>query len=158
MITPTNRMSNAAMRRSRWRHALTPILCCAACASQAAGAGSGPVVTSRPVTLLFDPGPPLAARPVTLIREPPPVVRANRTITLIREQPPVLIAIRTPTILYRCAGADLNGDNAVDSDDLGLLLSGFSSKGDLSSDVNADGFTNSDDLGILLSSFGSMCP
>ncbi|MGP1347062.1 MAG: beta strand repeat-containing protein [Phycisphaerales bacterium] len=53
------------------------------------------------------------------------------------------------------ACADLNDDGAVNSDDLGILLSAFALSG--AGDVDGDGDTDSDDLGILLSQFGSAC-
>ncbi|MGP1347731.1 MAG: hypothetical protein ACTS3F_13825 [Phycisphaerales bacterium] len=53
-----------------------------------------------------------------------------------------------------CPG-DLNGDNEVNSDDLGILLSAFG--GGAAGDLDGDGDTDSDDLGILLSAFGDVC-
>ncbi|MGP1345323.1 MAG: hypothetical protein ACTS3F_01465 [Phycisphaerales bacterium] len=53
-----------------------------------------------------------------------------------------------------CPG-DLNGDNLVDSDDLGILLGAFGTGP--GGDLDGNGETNSDDLGILLSAFGTNC-
>ncbi|MGP1346083.1 MAG: hypothetical protein ACTS3F_05365 [Phycisphaerales bacterium] len=53
-----------------------------------------------------------------------------------------------------CPG-DLNADLKVDSDDLGILLSGFANPN--GPDLNNDGASNSDDLNILLSAFGTVC-
>ncbi|MGP1347876.1 MAG: S8 family peptidase [Phycisphaerales bacterium] len=53
-----------------------------------------------------------------------------------------------------CEG-DLNGDDVVDSDDLGVLLGAFGGSG--AGDLDGDGDTDSDDLGILLSAFGTNC-
>ncbi|MGP1346432.1 MAG: DUF7453 family protein [Phycisphaerales bacterium] len=57
-------------------------------------------------------------------------------------------------IVEACPG-DLNGDEQVDSDDLGILLGAFGATGD--GDLDDDGDTDSDDLGILLSAFGASC-
>jgi hypothetical protein len=53
-----------------------------------------------------------------------------------------------------CPG-DLNGDGAVNADDLGLLLAAFG--GTDAGDLNGDGLTNADDLGLLLAAFGTAC-
>lgn len=53
-----------------------------------------------------------------------------------------------------CA-ADLNGDLAVDGNDLGLLLAGWGNPG--ATDLNADGVTDGTDLGLLLAAWGP-CP
>ncbi|MFM8731274.1 MAG: hypothetical protein ACKOGJ_01940 [Phycisphaerales bacterium] len=53
-----------------------------------------------------------------------------------------------------CA-ADLNGDRAVDGNDLGLLLAGWGNAG--ATDLNADGVTDGNDLGLLLAAWGP-CP
>ena len=50
--------------------------------------------------------------------------------------------------------ADLTEDRVVNSDDLGVLLTGW---GTSIADVTGDGTTNSDDLGVLLSAWGN-CP
>lgn len=57
----------------------------------------------------------------------------------------------TPT---PCLG-DLNGDDVVDTSDLGILLGAFGSSD--AGDLNDDGITNTTDLGILLGAFGSGC-
>jgi probable HAF family extracellular repeat protein len=56
-----------------------------------------------------------------------------------------------------CVG-DLNGDRAVNGDDLGLLLGswGPNASGNLA-DINADGTVNGDDLDVLLGRWGA-CP
>ena len=53
--------------------------------------------------------------------------------------------------------ADLNGDGAVDTADLGLLLSAFGSA-EAAADLNGDGTVDTADLGLLLGTFGSSCP
>lgn len=66
----------------------------------------------------------------------------------------VYVAIAKEAKPNLCFG-DLNADNIVDADDLGILLSAFgiSDAGDLSD----DGITDADDLGLLLSIFGATC-
>jgi hypothetical protein len=54
-----------------------------------------------------------------------------------------------------CLG-DLNGDNMVDTADLGGLLGSFGSAGPFG-DINGDGTVDTADLGILLVNFGSSC-
>jgi hypothetical protein len=49
---------------------------------------------------------------------------------------------------------DLNGDGAVDTADLGLLLSAFGST-DPVADINNDGIVDTADLGLLLGVFGT---
>ncbi|MCB9838518.1 MAG: hypothetical protein H6813_04200 [Phycisphaeraceae bacterium] len=53
--------------------------------------------------------------------------------------------------------ADINGDGAIDTADLGILLSNFGTA-DPGSDLNNDGTVDTADLGILLSQFGTSCP
>ena len=53
-----------------------------------------------------------------------------------------------------CPG-DLNGDLAVDQQDLGILLAAFGVSGD--GDLDGDGDTDQSDLGILLAAFGTSC-
>jgi hypothetical protein len=55
--------------------------------------------------------------------------------------------------------ADLNQDNFVNGDDLGILLGawGQCASGECSADLNDDGFVNGDDLGIMLGAWGA-CP
>ncbi|MGP1345727.1 MAG: trypsin-like serine peptidase [Phycisphaerales bacterium] len=65
-----------------------------------------------------------------------------------------LAIILVPDEPEPCDG-DLNEDNIVDSDDLGVLLGAFGSSG--AGDLDGDGDTDSDDLGILLGVFGSSC-
>ena len=48
---------------------------------------------------------------------------------------------------------DLNGDNLVDTADLGLLLARFGTT-DPDADLNSDGFVDTADLGLLLANFG----
>jgi hypothetical protein len=50
--------------------------------------------------------------------------------------------------------ADLNDDDAVNGDDLGLLLSAWGPCTGCVADLNDDGAVNGDDLGLLLSSWG----
>jgi len=49
---------------------------------------------------------------------------------------------------------DLNGDGAVDTADLGLLIHDFGASGMSRADLNLDGVVDTADLGDLLSSFG----
>lgn len=54
--------------------------------------------------------------------------------------------------------ADLNDDNFVNGDDLGILLSQWGSCATpCSADFNGDNFVNGDDLGVLLAAWGA-CP
>ncbi|MGP1345423.1 MAG: FG-GAP repeat domain-containing protein [Phycisphaerales bacterium] len=56
-----------------------------------------------------------------------------------------------------CPG-DVDGSGAVDSDDLGILLSAFGSVcGGCAGHIDGDGDVDSDDLGVLLSAFGTVC-
>jgi hypothetical protein len=51
---------------------------------------------------------------------------------------------------------DLNGDGAVDTADLGLLITAFGTSEECS-DINGDGVVDTADLGILISAFGTGC-
>jgi hypothetical protein len=55
--------------------------------------------------------------------------------------------------------ADLNGDNFVNGDDLGILLGawGQCASSTCPADFNDDGFVNGDDLGVMLGAWGA-CP
>ncbi|MCB9838116.1 MAG: hypothetical protein H6813_02155 [Phycisphaeraceae bacterium] len=53
--------------------------------------------------------------------------------------------------------ADINGDNVVDTADLGSLLAAFGSAGP-TGDLNTDNVVDTADLGILLGVFGTSCP
>jgi hypothetical protein len=55
--------------------------------------------------------------------------------------------------------ADLNSDDVVDGNDLGILLSawGVCGTGDCIADLNDDGFVDGGDLGIMLGRWGA-CP
>ncbi|MCB9838412.1 MAG: hypothetical protein H6813_03655 [Phycisphaeraceae bacterium] len=59
-------------------------------------------------------------------------------------------------LVYAPCPEDLNGDGAVDTADLGILLGQFGGAG--SADLNNDGVVDTADLGILLGAFGSGCP
>jgi len=59
------------------------------------------------------------------------------------------------TSLIGCQG-DLNFDGAVDTADLGLLLSAFGSV-NIIADINNDGVVDTADLGLLLAAFGASC-
>ena len=48
---------------------------------------------------------------------------------------------------------DLNGDGAVNGDDLGIMLGAWGTPGP--GDLNADGTVNGDDLGILLGAWSA---
>ncbi|MCB9848195.1 MAG: hypothetical protein H6814_07245 [Phycisphaeraceae bacterium] len=55
--------------------------------------------------------------------------------------------------------ADLNGDGATDTADLGILLAVFGSHGNPNpADLNGDGTIDTADLGVLLGAFGVPCP
>ena len=54
-------------------------------------------------------------------------------------------------ILPEMAGADLNGDGAVDGGDLAILLAAWGTPG---ADLNGDGVTDGADLAILLAAWG----
>jgi len=61
-------------------------------------------------------------------------------------------------VFGRCAPAgDLNGDDVVDTADLGVLISQFGTAGP-GADVNGDGVVDGADLGILIGQFGLSCP
>lgn len=68
--------------------------------------------------------------------------------------PDVYAAIGAIELPVLCP-ADLNGDQIVDADDLGLLLQGFGLPG--GPDLNRDGVCDADDLGLLLAAFGDAC-
>jgi hypothetical protein len=60
-------------------------------------------------------------------------------------------------VFGRCAiPADLNGDDVVDTADLGILIGAFGSAGPVG-DINGDGAVDTADLGILIGAFGSDC-
>lgn len=67
-------------------------------------------------------------------------------------RPRLVIDFTPPT--PPCPG-DLNGDNTVDTTDLGILLGAFGATTD--GDINNDGITDTTDLGILLGAFGVPC-
>ena len=53
---------------------------------------------------------------------------------------------------------DLNDDNFVNGDDLGILLGQWGAcSTSCSADFNGDGFVNGDDLGVMLGAWGA-CP
>jgi len=61
-------------------------------------------------------------------------------------------------VFGRCAlAADLNGDDVVDTADIGALIVQFGTAGP-GADINGDGVVDTSDLGILISAFGSTCP
>ncbi|MGP1345738.1 MAG: S8 family serine peptidase [Phycisphaerales bacterium] len=70
----------------------------------------------------------------------------------------VVSGLGDPVTPGGCPG-DIDGNNAVDSDDLGILLSAFgdSVAPGTSGDFDGDGDVDSEDLGTLLSGFGP-CP
>ena len=55
-----------------------------------------------------------------------------------------------------CIG-DLNGDNTVDTADLGILIGQFGTAG-AGADINGDGIVDTADLGTLIGAFGMICP
>jgi hypothetical protein len=62
------------------------------------------------------------------------------------------VAMDSATITIATSNpADLNGDGAVDSADLGILLTNWGGSG--AGDINGDGSVDSADLGILLSNW-----
>ncbi len=59
--------------------------------------------------------------------------------------------------VLECIGGlagDLNGDGAVDTADLGILIAAFGTN-DMTADINGDGTVDTADLGILIAAFGS---
>lgn len=53
---------------------------------------------------------------------------------------------------------DINGDNTIDTADLGILISQFGMTGQgLAADFNNDGVVDTADLGSLIGSFGGVC-
>lgn len=60
------------------------------------------------------------------------------------------------SFVQECFG-DLNGDGAIDTADLGLILAGFGNPS-LKADLNGDGIVDTADLGLLLGVFGRGCP
>ena len=67
-------------------------------------------------------------------------------------------SVSTPGVFSFTTGllADLNGDNIVDTADLGVLISVFGTAGP-AGDLNGDGVVDTADLGILIGAFGSSC-
>jgi hypothetical protein len=63
------------------------------------------------------------------------------------------VALFTPTT---ACPADITWDRAIDSADLGMLLSAWGTA-DARADLDGNGSVGSEDLGILLSAWGS-CP
>jgi len=61
-------------------------------------------------------------------------------------------------VFGRCAiAADLNGDDVVDTADLGMLIGQIGTAGP-GADINGDGVVDPADLGILIGVFGVSCP
>jgi hypothetical protein len=56
------------------------------------------------------------------------------------------------TCTQTCIG-DFNGDNAVDGNDLGILLAAWGTIGG-PTDLNQDGVTDGNDLGLMLARWG----
>ena len=56
-----------------------------------------------------------------------------------------------------CTTANLNGDGAIDTADLGILIGQFGTAGP-EADINGDGVVDTADLGILIGAFGTVCP
>lgn len=62
------------------------------------------------------------------------------------------------TVFPVLCAADINGDGAVDSSDIGILIGQFGQSGTgLPSDLNGDNVVNSSDSGIWIGEFGSTC-
>jgi hypothetical protein len=66
-------------------------------------------------------------------------------------------AVLDADLLVVCP-ADLNGDGAVDTADLGLLISSFGVTGPSPADINGDGVVDTADLGVFVQAFGDTCP
>jgi len=79
----------------------------------------------------------------------------DRDIPGFQEGDPIAVTVTGSITLGPC-GADLTGDNAVTSEDLGALLAAWASP-DAAADLNGDGAVDSGDLGILLAAWGP-CP
>jgi len=67
-------------------------------------------------------------------------------------------SVSTPGVASFTTGlaADLNGDNIVDTSDLGVLLGAFGTAGP-TGDVNGDNIVDTSDLGLLIGAFGQVC-
>lgn len=53
---------------------------------------------------------------------------------------------------------DINGDNVIDTADLGILIGQFGQTAmGLTADLNGDGVVDTADLGLLIGSFGTVC-
>ena len=65
------------------------------------------------------------------------------------------IDVTVSVTAFACS-ADLNADGAVDTADLGILISEFGTSGTLA-DVNNDGVVDTADLGSLVGVFGQPC-
>ena len=67
-------------------------------------------------------------------------------------------SVSTPGVFTFTTGllADLNGDNIIDTADLGILIAEFGSAGN-AADLNNDGVVDTADLGQLIAGFGSVC-
>ncbi len=63
----------------------------------------------------------------------------------------------TPHMIDLPCRGDLNGDDAINQQDLGILLAHFEIAGDCRGDLNQDGETDQSDLGILLAVFDTTC-
>jgi hypothetical protein len=75
--------------------------------------------------------------------------RRNRALTA------VVVCALAATAHADCPG-DLNGDDAVDLADLGIVLASYNN--DAGGDIDGDGDTDLADLGILLAAYGTVCP
>ncbi len=65
------------------------------------------------------------------------------------------VSIVEISLAKSCPG-DLNGDNRIDSADLGLLIAAWSTDGSIvaGSDINGDGIVNAADLGLQIGNWG----
>lgn len=64
----------------------------------------------------------------------------------------------TANLIVGSCAADINGDGAVDTADLGILVAAFGNTGmGLPADLNGDDVVDTADLGILISEFSFLC-
>ncbi len=91
---------------------------------------------------------------------PPPIDTYTGNAGLISSRAsdhrPVIIDFILPLAPPPECPGDLNGDNTVDTADLGTLIAQFGGPG--SADLNDDGVVDTADLGILIGEFGNSCP
>ncbi len=68
-----------------------------------------------------------------------------------------ILLLEATVIAAPLCPSDLNGDNVVDTADLGILIGQFGTN-QPEADINGDGIVDMADLGSLIAEFGSACP